>query len=296
MKKILNFGSLNIDKVFAVKDIVKPGQTIAAAKYDIFVGGKGLNQSVALARAGSNVWHAGKVGGDGEMLLQFLQSAGVDTSYVDKTGTFSGNAIIQVAKSGQNSIILYGGSNKELTIAQIQSTIAHFSSGDMLVLQNETNFVSGIIAQAHKAGMNIAFNPSPYDDSIKECGLDKVTYLILNEIEGEEITGESQPQEIIRKLQGRYPQMKIVLTLGKQGSIYADSDSFISMGIHDAPVVDTTAAGDTFLGYFISGITEHGYPNIALQYATVASGIAVSRMGAAPSIPEIAEVKAALGS
>ena len=254
--KILNFGSLNIDNVYSMDHFVRPGETTASLKMETFCGGKGLNQSVALAKAGAPVYHAGKVGADGQMLIDILGEYGVDTSLVAMTQGHTGHAIIQVDKKGQNCILLYGGANQEITTDYIDDVLAHFEKGDMLLLQNEINNIDYIIKKAAEKGMILAINPSPISDELVKMDLTSITYFILNEIEGNELTQETDPEKIARKMRQIYPGCVVVLTLGKQGVMYYDGTNTYTHGIYDVPVVDTTAAGDTFTGFFLSTLMQ----------------------------------------
>ncbi|MBE6546982.1 MAG: ribokinase [Ruminococcaceae bacterium] len=292
--KVLNFGSLNIDYVYTVEHFVRAGETLASAKMDQFPGGKGLNQSVAFARAGACVYHAGLVGKEGEFLRSLLCDSGVDTRFVRTISDGScGHAIIQVTPAGENCILLYGGANHRVTEDMIDEVLSAFGEGDLLMLQNEINGIDTIIDKAHTKGMRIALNPSPFNEVITGLDLSKLDYLILNETEGCELTGKTEADEIINALLFRYPDIKIILTLGSQGSMYADgTGDRAEHGIFKVKAVDTTAAGDTFTGFFFTSIMNGHAPNEALAIASAASSIAVSRMGAAPSIPTMEEVKA----
>lgn len=290
MKNILNFGSLNIDKVYAVEHMVRAGETLAAQKMEEFPGGKGLNQSVALSRAGGTVSHAGKIGADGAFLKALLEEAGVNTDFVYCSGGHTGQATIQVDANGQNCILLYHGTNYELTEADMDNALSHFQKGDLLVLQNEINDLPLLIDKAFAQGMEIALNPSPIGPELAHCKLEKVTWFLLNEIEGFELTGEREPEKITGQLLQRYPTAKIVLTLGKDGVFYRDAEQTCTHGTYRVPVVDTTAAGDTFTGFFLCRVAAGDSVSAALKIASVASSIAVSRNGAAVSIPTLAEV------
>ncbi len=293
--KILNFGSLNIDYVYSVEHFVRAGETLASGSLNLFCGGKGLNQSVAFAKAGADTYHAGSVGKEGAMLTDMLASAGVNTELVNvREGVSCGHAIIQVNAHGENCILLYGGANHTISDAMADEVLSRFGEGDMLMLQNEINNIPYIISEAKKKGMTIALNPSPFNSDILGFGLDKIDWIILNETEGQEITGKSEADDIIAELESKYPEMKVVLTLGKQGAVYAYKGERASHGIFNTPVVDTTAAGDTFTGYFFAGIMNGDSPADALRTASAASAIAVSRKGAAPSIPTKEEVAALL--
>lgn len=294
--KILNFGSLNIDIVYGVDHFARAGETVPSSSCERFCGGKGLNQSVALARAGAEAYHAGCVGEDGEMLLQTLRESGADTRFVRRIAGPSGNAVIQVDRKGQNSILLYAGANHRITQAQIDAVFSFFAAGDLLLLQNEVNLLPQLVEAAYQKGMAVALNPSPIGEALDQVDFHKVRYLILNELEGRELTGEEAPDGILAALRGRYPATGVVLTLGGDGAVYAGPDGSCSHGIYQVPVVDTTGAGDTFTGYFLSCLAAGDAPERALHLASVASSIAVSRMGASPSIPTMEEVLAAEGT
>ena len=297
--KILNFGSLNIDFVYSLDHFVRKGETISSRELNIFSGGKGLNQSVALGRAGACVYHAGAVGPDGDFLLELMNGAGVDTKFVKRLEDVrTGNAIIQKDKSGDNCIILYGGANQAITKAQIDETIAAFDAGDFLVMQNEINEMPYIMERAYAQGMKLVLNPSPMDEKILKMPLQYVSYFVLNEIEAGQIlglSGEESSQmdgaKLAEELCSKFPQAKIVLTLGGEGSVYYGDGELLRQPAFKVQAVDTTAAGDTFTGYFIAGLIEKLPVKEAMELAAKAAAITVSRAGAAPSIPVRDEVK-----
>ena len=291
--KILNFGSLNIDYVYRVDHFVRKGETISSKSLTLFWGGKGLNQSVALGRAGVGVWHAGSIGTDGKILLDMLASANVDTSCVAVLEEVrTGNAIIQNDAEGDNCIILYGGANRQITKRQVDETLAGFSAGDFLVLQNEINELAYIVQRAHEKGMKIVLNPSPMDEKVLEVNLELIDWFVLNEIEAGQLTGSTnlKSDKLVSLLRDKFPQAKIVLTLGILGSCYADAERVVTQGIYPVKTVDTTAAGDTFTGYFLAGVVQGRSIEESLNLAARASAIAVSRLGAAHSIPTMEEV------
>lgn len=292
--KIVNFGSCNIDFVYRLEHIVKVGETVSTTSCHLYAGGKGLNQSIAIARAGASVYHAGCVGNDADMLTQLLLSSGVDISYLQRADAKNGHAIIQVEDSGNNSIFIYPGTNGMIYREYIDKVLENFSKGDMLVLQNEISNVGYIIDKAYEKNMQIVFNPSPFNEVIKNIDLNKITYLMINEIEGEAFTGKEQPSDILNSLKKSYPQMKIILTLGDKGCMYSDDKGTLAHPAYQVLAVDSTAAGDTFTGYFVACISCGMEVREALKYASAASSIGVSRAGAAPSIPLFAEVKNAL--
>lgn len=288
---ILNFGSLNIDRVYKVPHFVKPGETISSDSYKCFPGGKGLNQSIAVARAGERVFHAGKIGKDGLFLKEMLKENGVDVRYVQENGSVTGHALIQVSETGENCIILYGGSNFENDVESIDRVLDQFGEGDILVLQNEISNLEYLLAKGKSRKMRILLNPSPVDAALETLDLSAVTWLVLNETEGEVLAGDGRPDEILNILHEKYPHMKIVLTLGKQGAVYFDGTEKIKQECFQVNTVDTTAAGDTFTGYLIGGIEQGKSVREALRTAACAAALAVSKEGAAVSIPHMGEVK-----
>lgn len=288
--KILNFGSCNIDLVYTLDHIVAPGETETGLSMNVFPGGKGLNQSIALARAGVGVAHAGCIGEDGEMLLQLMRDSGVDISYLKKVPQKNGHAVIQVGKDGENSIFIHAGTNAMITEELIDSTLSCFGEGDFLLLQNEINNVDIIVRKARQKGMKIVLNPSPYNEKIKEIDLSLISYLILNEIEAKMLTGCSETESCLDDLTEKYPDMTVVLTLGKRGSMVRTQNMEIFQSAFRVHAVDTTAAGDTFTGYFIASIVRGASYAEALKIASAASAISVTKNGAAPSIPLEKEV------
>lgn len=289
--RILNFGSLNFDKVYDVAHFASGGETILSRGYGEFLGGKGLNQSVALARAGAEVYHAGAIGADGDALRSVLEKSGVDTRYLRQVDTVSGHAIIQRSE-GQNCIIVCGGANQCVTREQIRDTLADFGPEDWLLLQNEISNVPFAIEEAKRMGMKVAFNASPITDELLSYPLDQVDCFIINEVEGKalaQMEGEDDLQ-ILDALSVRFPDAIIVLTVGEKGVLYREGDMRLSHNSYPVHVVDTTAAGDTFCGYFLAGVSRKLSQEKILEMASKASAIAVSRYGAEPSIPRWNEV------
>ena len=293
--KMVVFGSLNIDKTYSLTDFVHPGETVSALKMEQFCGGKGFNQAVALRRAGNEVCFAGAVGADGDFLLDALDRNGIDRTFVKQTAGATGHAIIQLDARGQNCIIILAGANGEITPADVEKTLAAFGEGDLIVLQNEISCVPEILRLAHEKGMIVAFNPSPFNEKIADCDIACVDYLLVNETEGAAMAGETAPDAILDALHARYPRLNVVLTLGGDGSVFQSAEGpRHACGIHKVQAVDTTAAGDTFTGFFLSEMLRHGDAPRALKIAAAAAGIAVSRKGAEPSIPEMGEVETVL--
>ena len=293
--KVLNLGSLNIDRVYSVEHFARKGETIASTKLEINGGGKGLNQSVALARAGAEVYHAGAIGSDGTFLQTLFESAGVHTEYLQMSKAQTGHAVIQLTPEGQNCIIISSGANDEIQEEYIDEVLKHFSPGDFLLLQNETSNVAYAMRRAKEKGMRIVFNASPVDERMKPYPLELVDYFLINEVEGciladcEEIS-QSTYGEIIETVFLKFPHACIVMTVGSDGVIYRDIDKKASHDGYPVKVEDTTAAGDTFCGFFLAGVIQGLSVEECLETATRASAIAVSRKGAAVSIPDWKEV------
>lgn len=193
-------------------------------------------------------------------------------------------------KDGQNCILLYGGANRSITREFVDEVLSAFGKDDIILLQNEINELDYIVDRAYEKGMMIILNPSPYDDKLKACDMSKVSMFLVNEIEGYQITGERKPERILAAVKEKYPSAKIVLTLGGDGSVYQDETGIYHQGIFKVKAVDTTAAGDTFTGYFISSIIDGMSVKEGLEMAAKASAIAVSRPGATASIPIKQEV------
>ena len=292
--KIYNFGSLNVDRVYGVEDFVRAGETILAKSLSFFPGGKGLNQTIALARAGANVYHVGCIGRDGGILKDTLVENQVPLTYIKELDADGGHTALQVSESGQNAIIVYSGTNHMLTENFVDEVMQTVKPGDYVLMQNEINLVPYIIRKAKEAGAQVALNPSPITKELMSYPLEMVDLFIVNEIEGEAVTGEKEPQKILSAFREKYPHAKIVLTLGSEGSCYQDETTFAMQEIYKNTVVDTTGAGDTYCGYLLTCLMEGVPVKEALHMATAASSIAVSRQGAAPSIPKREEVEAFL--
>ncbi|OUM61510.1 hypothetical protein PIROE2DRAFT_12462 [Piromyces sp. E2] len=291
--KALCFGSLNIDYVYNVPHFVSGGETLASTSLNIYSGGKGLNQSIALSKAGLEVYHAGAIGNDGMFLLDELKNSNVNIQHVRILDDIkTGHAIIQKNDKGNNCILLYGGANQRITKSQIDETLAFFSKGDVLIIQNEINELSYLVEQAKKHELIVTLNPSPMDENLIQL-LPNIDYLILNEIEAAQFLdnqNDLDPELMIKELNKKIPSAKIILTIGEKGSLYSDTKVFLKQEAEKVHAVDTTAAGDTFTGFFLSGIFSGQSPEWSMKFATKASAIAVTRHGAAPSIPEREEV------
>lgn len=286
--KILNFGSINKDFVYLVENFVQSGQTISSKKYEVFLGGKGLNQSVALAHSGANIYHAGCINKNDNSIIIQLNKWGVNTDNIIKVEDPTGHAIIQVNDNGENSIIIHGGANHSISSEQIENTLNKFKSGDILVLQNEINKIEEIINRGYEIGMKIFLNPAPFTKEIINYPLQKLDTLIFNESEGFGLSsGEQDKTKILKYLSKKYPSTKLLLTLGKKGSIYIYNNKVIEIPANKVNSVDTTAAGDTYIGYFISSYYKNNEVKESMEIASKAASISTTKMGGAISIPKL---------
>ena len=292
--RVLNIGSLNIDYVYSVDHIILPGETEATGSRNTFLGGKGMNQSCALAKAGVEVYHGGMIGQDGTMFLDACKEYGVHDEFIKIVDGPSGHTVIQIDKNAQNSILLYGGANQCLTEEYVDEVLADFGEGDVLLLQNEVNQMPYIVDKAYERGMTIALNPSPFNEKLDAVDMTKISIFLLNEVEGFQLTGEKETEAIIAKLRALFPHARVMLTLGKDGAVYVDAEQKVFQPIFKVKAVDTTAAGDTFTGYFLAGLADGLPMEEVLRMSAKASSIAVTREGAVPSIPYRAEVLEAL--
>lgn len=289
--KILNFGSCNADYVYSVAHIVSPGETVKSEKLSLFPGGKGLNQSISLKRAGAEVFHAGLIGNDGLFLKELLSGNSVNTDFLETCDDKTGQAIIQVEKNGENAILLYPGANEKITPEYADHVLSHFSADDVIVLQNEISCTPYIIDAAFKKGMKIILNPSPFNEKLSDIDYSKLYLLILNQTEGAALTGKTDTREIKEHITKKYPSLHTVLTLGKKGAEYFKANKSFYMPAFNVKAADTTGAGDTFTGFFVAEFLKTEDPETALKLATAAAAIAVTENGAASSIPWLFEVQ-----
>lgn len=290
--RIINFGSLNLDFVYKVEHFVQAGETISALAMDEYIGGKGLNQSVAAARAGAQVVHAGFIGSNGASLLEALNQAKVDTRFVKTIAGPSGHAMIQVNPEGENCIIIHGGANLAFNDAYIDEVLGFAEPGDVVLLQNETNEVAQIMRKAKAKGLKLVFNAAPANKAIETYPLELVDLFIINEVEGAQITGLVEPEAIFSQMHERFKDAAIVLTLGEMGARYIDKTQRISVPAQKVEnVIDTTGAGDTFTGYFLCKWLEGCDIERCLTTAANAAALCIMKAGAANAIPFRHEVE-----
>ncbi|WJG10225.1 ribokinase [Aliiglaciecola sp. LCG003] len=287
---VINFGSINIDHVYQVDHFVQPGETLSSSHYQQLLGGKGANQSIALAKAGTEVKHVGKIHQHDSHFKQAMIKHEVDCKYVECTETPTGHAIIQVAKSGENAIVLFGGANQEIGPKDILRALDDAKPTDWVLTQNETSAIDVVLQEARNMGLKVAFNPAPMTDSVKQLPHDCIDLLIVNEVEASEIAGVTEIDKIEQYFRQDWAHAEVLITLGKDGVRMLQKDQTIDVPAFVVDAVDTTAAGDTFIGYFLSAYSNRKPAKEALTRACAASAIAVTRPGAAQSIPNSEEV------
>ena len=287
---VFNFGSINIDHIYKVPHFVRPGETLTSESLTTVLGGKGANQSVALARAGVKVQHIGRLNSADEWAFNVLIQSKVNTDFVERCDQASGHAIIQVQTDGENSIVLHGGVNQSFSVDSIDAALESAKAGDYLLMQNEVNLIDHAFKAGLEKGMKVILNPAPMDQAINELPLDQLEILIVNLIEAQMLSGLESLEDVINELASRLPQVTIVITLGADGAVLASHGQRLTQCANTVDVVDTTAAGDTFVAYFLAAIMQGLDHQAALQQACAAGALAVSKTGAIPSIPSLLEV------
>ncbi|MFT6269241.1 MAG: ribokinase [Alphaproteobacteria bacterium] len=293
---VINFGSINIDHIYTVPHFVTPGETLSSSHYQSVLGGKGANQSIACALANCKVKHVGAVHAGDSSFVDILEKSGVNVRFIDKqTDTATGHAIIQVNSEGENAIVLFAGANHQLSSHQIDEALNSASKHDWVLLQNETNAIGEIIEKAAALGLPIAFNPAPMTPSIASLPLNKLTLLFVNEVEAMQLTQTTSIEDASGALHQKYPNTKVIMTLGKAGVKYMHKGEEVNVSGFKVNAVDTTAAGDTFTGFFLATYIKNlaaniSAPELALKTACAAAALCVTKEGAAPSIPSASDV------
>ena len=289
--KILNFGSINQNYVYRVEHIAGPGETIAAESFDILPGGKGANQSVAIARAGGKVFHAGQVGKDAEWIVDKLRFNGVDTRHIAVCDSPSGHAVAQVDKKGLDSSVVFPGCNRETERSQIDEVMDNFDDRTILLFQNEVGEIPYLMEKGRERGMTVCFNASPFEKSVLDYPMDLVDILVVNETEAEGVVGNESAYETFEKWNEMSTDIEIIVTRGKSGLIYYSSGGRIEMPAFATIPADATAAGDTFIGYYLTYRSPERDVRDTLKIAARAAAICVSRRGAMDAIPKKDELK-----
>ncbi|HBS83627.1 MAG TPA: ribokinase [Halomonas campaniensis] len=293
MPVIFNFGSINIDHTYRVPYFVCPGETLKSDEYISGLGGKGANQSLAIARAKGRVSHWGRVCSMDAWVTDELQQAGVDVSDIELTAEPSGRAIIQVDQGGENAILLFSGVNHGFTEEQILSLLAKTTPGDTVLVQNECNALDKLIPLAVSHGCKVVLNAAPMSEEILLLPLNQCQLLFFNRTEALHLLGmpiDSKISDILRRLDEAFGDTEVILTLGSEGAWYQYNKKTFFQAALKVKAIDTTAAGDTFVGYFLAARQAGLEPSACLQRAAVAAALTVQKHGAVSSIPTAEEV------
>ncbi|MDN3520902.1 ribokinase [Halomonas ramblicola] len=292
-----NFGSINLDHFYRVPHLVAPGETLASRDYRVGLGGKGANQSLAMARAGGRLCHWGRLGRQDAWAGDILARAGVEVGHLALVDEPSGHAIIQVDDAGENAIILFPGANHGFSRADLETLVATAEPGDWLLLQNECRGLATLIPLAAERGLAIAFNPAPMAAGVLELPLHHCRLLFVNRTEAAQLADlpvEATASALLDALATRLPDSELVLTLGGEGAWYQHGSERLHQPALPVTAVDTTAAGDTFIGYFMAALQAEMPVSDCLERAATAAALGVQRPGAAESIPDRDEVERAL--
>lgn len=292
--RIMNLGSLNIDKVYMVERFVQKGGLISAQRMETVLGGKGFNQSLALARAGARVLHVGAVGQDGVGLRDMLQAEGVDVTGILTAPGLSGHTVIQVDPSGHHSVIITAGANVQITPTMIDAGLLQCQPGDWFLTQNETSCVAYGMEQAKAAGLRVAFNPWPMNEALRDYPLELVDVFVLHLADGASLGGlapTADPEAVLERLLEIYPKAAVALALGDGGSLCAAHGQRARQKLFPVNVVNTVAAVDTFCGFFLWAYDAGEPLEEVLRLASAAAALAMSRAGAWHFIPTLAQVR-----
>ncbi|MEL6957414.1 MAG: ribokinase [Pseudomonadota bacterium] len=282
---IWNLGSINADFVYSVPHVPRPGETMASTGRKVFLGGKGANMSVAAARAAAEVQHIGAVGADGRWAVERLMEYGVNTSHIVELDVETAQAIIAVDKAGENSIILHPGANAAIPLNAVEQALTQAKTGDIFVCQNETNCQLEASKLAKSMGLKVAYAAAPFAAEAVQAVLPYLDLLILNEVEADQLT-----QATGQKVEDLLVE-DVIVTLGGDGAVWHGSSGQVSVPAHKVTAVDTTGAGDTFTGYVLAGL-DRGQPmEQAMQTASKAAAIMVTRHGTADVIPDLKDVQ-----
>ncbi len=298
--KVVVIGSLNMDLVTRAPRLPRGGETLIGESFSTIPGGKGANQAVAAARLGAQVSMVGCVGNDayGEQLRNGLLAEGIDCQAVSVEEGASGVALIVVDDNSQNAIVIVAGANGALTAEVLDSVDEVLQSADVVICQLEVPdaTVGHALKRARELGKIVILNPAPASRRLPADWYACIDYLIPNESEAAVLselavdsleTAESAAAHLIAAGAG-----KVIVTLGAQGLMFANGASFEHFPAPRVKAVDTTAAGDTFVGGFAAALASGKSEVDAIRFGQAAAALSVTRAGAQPSIPTLLEVQA----
>jgi ribokinase len=284
---IFNLGSINADLVYHLPHLPAPGETLVAGGLVRGLGGKGANMSVAAARAGARAVHIGAVGPDGAWAVERLMEYGVDTRHIARVPDATGHAVILLEPGGENSIVVHPGANAALQPAMVDSALSEARDGDLFITQNETTAQVAAAQSASARGMRVAYAAAPFAAHAVEAVLPVLDLLVLNAVEAAQLT------DALGKPLDRLGVADVIVTLGADGCDWyaTDRGQVTRFDAIEVDALDTTGAGDTFTGYLLAGM-DRGMPMAqAIQLATRAAALMVTRVGTADVIPDLLEVQ-----
>ena len=275
---IINVGSINIDHVYQVRNMPRSGETITASTYNRFLGGKGINQSIAIAKSGGQVLHMGAVGPDGDWARSEIERFGVETGRISTCAQPTGHAVICVDDAGENQIVIYSGANLEIDLDAVGHLFKTSEpEGNWALIQNETNATVEIARLAKSCGLKLAYSAAPFDaaripEMVSLCDL-----LAVNEIEAAEVCN------LLETDLAGLSVSAVLITKGSKGSEFHENGETICQDAFEVEAVDTTGAGDTFLGAFLACIDNGEARGDALRFASAASALQVGASGGSSS-------------
>lgn len=284
---VWNLGSINIDNVYRVQHLPAAGETLAAYEYQQGLGGKGANMSVAAARAGAHVRHIGAIGPEGRWARDRMLEYGVDTRHVAELTVATGHANVTIDDDGENQIILYPGANRAIEPRLASDIIATAQPGDVVLLQNETSAQIDVAQAGKAANARVIYAAAPFEARAVQAVLLYVDVLVLNAVEA------AQLEAAMGKTVSELAISDVIVTLGAEGCRHIDiaNGTETTRPAIKVDVVDTTGAGDTFTGY-VAAALDRGMPmSQALDLATKAAALMVTRLGAADVIPDLKDIE-----
>ena len=283
---IYNLGSINVDHIYKLPHFPAGGETVPSLAYDVGLGGKGLNQSIAAVNAGGNVVHIGSIGAEGEWILKMLQDLVLDVNNIAVSDKTTGHAIIYLDETAENTIVLHAGANHDFRLSNIEKSLGHSQYGDWLLLQNETNLGYETVNVARNRGLKIAYSAAPFNCQKIEELLPYCDLLVLNEVEARQCKSNMANFEALTA------RMIFIVTRGEAGAMCYINGKSSKVPAFSVAAVDTTGAGDTFLGFLLAAIDNGVELQFALKLSAAAAAIQITRNGAVKAIPLLKEVEA----
>ena len=281
---IYNLGSINIDHLYMLERIPKPGETLSSLESHTNIGGKGLNISVAAHRSGAGVRHIGVVGSTDQSVLDMIADLGLDCALISQIDVQTGHAIVYVDEKSENSIVVHGGANLCFSEVQIRTALSSAQPNDWLILQNETNANEIGISIAREKGMKVALVAAPFDVETMPEQIKKVDLVSMNKTESELFEAVTETSI------GSLKDIDFLITYGADGAMFLSHGREQRVASHKVSAVDTTGAGDTFFGVFMALYINGSSVETALKRANAAAALIVQRKGVASVVPNKIEI------